>query len=88
MPSPTFPPFVGSITPDNASISGIANIPYLIVTFTTSTVFIAFIILQLPFTYISRAVLLIILEYYKGVAGLWMPPRGPGVWPLGWLWAS
>ena len=53
MPSPTFPPSVGSITPDSVSISGIANIPYLIVIFTTSTVFIVFIILQLPFTYVS-----------------------------------
>jgi hypothetical protein len=86
MPSPTFPPSVGSITPDNASISGIANIPYLIVIFTTSTVFIVFIILQLPFTYVSSAVLLIVLEYYKRVTGL--PMLSWGVGPLGWLWAS
>ena len=73
MSNPTFPPFVGSITPDSASISGIANIPYLIVTFTTSTVFIALHNFKLLFTYVSRAVLLIILEYYKRVTGLSMP---------------
>jgi hypothetical protein len=42
----------------------------LIVIFTTSTVFIVFIILQLPFTYVSHATPLIILEYYKGGRGL------------------